>query len=103
MLVPTHLRRDRTLPVITVGLDGVNTHVRKKFKCSICGGTVFIYKDTLHFLLPVDASEGDEDSYTAVDEALTEVECNHYYMDTESGKRTRCRTIYVLMRGRNGQ
>lgn len=99
MLVPTHKRYDRTVPVITVGLDNVNTTQRKKFKCSICGGTVFAYYDTVHFLLPVDVTDQsvDEKFYEA-DNAITETECTHFIKDSD-GRRQRCRTMYILYRG----
>lgn len=102
MLVPTHERRDRTVPVITVGLDGLNIHTRKKFKCSICGGTVFAYYDTVVFLMPVDVTQSpDNEEFAPADGAFDEVECTHYMKD-DSGKRQRCRTIYIISRPDNG-
>lgn len=100
MLVATHKRTDRTVPVITVVLDNINTTQRKKFKCSICGSTVFAYWDTLRILLPVDRTErnDDEEEFYEAENGITEVECTHFIQDP-TGRRSRCRTIYVLDRG----
>lgn len=104
MLVETDSRADRTIPVITVVLDNRNTTQLKKFKCSICGGTVFAYYDTIHMLLPVDidATHGysnEEEFYEPSNSnALTEVECTHFLKDS-SGRRKRCRALYILNRG----
>jgi hypothetical protein len=99
MVVPTHKRDDRTVPVITVILDNLNTSKIKKFKCSVCGGTVFAYYDTLHILLPVDITDNPtEDRFYNSQNALTEVECTHLIKNTE-GLRVRCRTRYLLSRG----
>ena len=97
--MPTHKRTDRTMPVITVVLDNVNTEQRKKFKCSVCGGTVFAYYDTMHILLPVDVTDREADDYFYEPKhAITELECTHFVKDP-SGRRVRCRTIYILNRG----
>lgn len=99
MLVPTHKRTDRTVPVITVVLDNLDTATKKKFKCSICGGTVFAYTDTLQILLPVDVTAREDDEYFyKPKQAVTEVECTHFIKDP-SGRRVRCRTVYILSRG----
>lgn len=100
MVVPTQKREDRSIPVITVGLDNINTHQLKKFKCSVCGGTVFAYYDSIHILLPVDVTDDPsiEEHFFEPQNALTEVECTHLIKDA-SGKRNRCRTRYLLLRG----
>lgn len=97
MVAPTHLRKDGTVPVITIGLDGKNNGILKKFKCSVCGGTVFGYYDTLKFLLPVDAASNDDaEHFYSAPKPLREVECTHRYK-TEAGRSVRCRTIYVIV------
>ena len=99
MLVPTDSRSDGTIPTITLGLDGLDTEHLKKFKCSICGGTVFGYRDTLKFLLPLDVMHLDDRDKFKEAKALDQIECTHF-MFNKAGKRVRCRTLYILLRGK---
>lgn len=98
MLVPTHQRTDNTVPVITLGLDGRTTDKKKKFKCAMCGGTVFAYWDTLRFELPLDF-EGlnDRDLFKSA-QPLDEIECTHWTFNSY-GKRVRCQAHYITLRG----
>lgn len=100
MVVPTHRRTDGTLPVITVGLDGYDTTHLKKFKCSVCGNTVFGYYDSLRFVLPVDMRNNpnaEGELFRSVPKPLDEVKCTNRYR-TEEGRLVRCRTIYLIAR-----
>ncbi len=102
MITPNIDREDNTVATITLVLDGVDTEHWKKAKCFVCGGTVFSYRDSLNFALPVDGSEfyGEEDfNYLTEDEAraLTQVECTHFIRGY--GQRKRCGTVYILLRG----
>jgi hypothetical protein len=97
MLVPTHEREDRTIPVITLGLDGVNTHQEKKAKCFICGNTVFKYRDTLKFAFPIDiVNQQYDEKFGPYENALDEVECTAL-IRTSKGRRA-CRTVYIITR-----
>lgn len=95
MLVPTSLRHDRSVAVITVKLDNENTDQIKKFHCVQCGNVIFAYYDSLTMLVP-----GSEtpDEFVALDNAVNEIECTHRFRDSK-GYYSRCRTVYILNRG----
>lgn len=95
MLVPTSARRDRTVAVITVGLDNVNTAIKKKLHCAICGNVVIAYFDTMHIMVP---GEEDPEKFTQLSNAVNEVECKARVRD-DNGYTNRCRTMYILNRG----
>jgi len=102
MLVPAHLRKDNSIPVITIGLDSNSDGILKKFKCSVCGGTVFGYYDHLKFVLPVDATSEVKSTGTGSElfrtspVPLEEIQCSHRYR--VDGYRVNCHAIYVIMR-----
>lgn len=99
MVVPNQERTDNTRAIITLGLDGTDTHHWKTFKCAVCGYTVFRYKDNLLFELPIDTSAeyGQEEFKKA--QALDMVECTHFVYNPNVRSRQRCQTTYILLRG----
>lgn len=97
MVVPTHERTDNTVAVITLGLDGIDTEHWKKYKCAVCGGTVFSYLDTLTFQLPIDVTHLDDQGRFKNAKAFDEIECTHLLSRVHG--RVRCQTHYILLRG----
>lgn len=94
MIIPTSLRKDSSVAVITVFLDNKNTTELKRFHCSVCGHVVFAYYDSAHVLLPKDGT-GD---LSEQKNAVTEVNCMNRWVDAK-GHTARCKTIYLLNRG----
>ncbi len=101
MIVPNQERTDGSQAVITLGLDGIDRKQWKKFRCAVCGGTVFRYKDNLLFELPVDTSEFhyDDDEEFKQAKALDSIQCTHPVYDPSKGYKKPCNTTYILLRG----
>lgn len=95
MIVPTALRRDRSVATITIKLDNKNTDQLKKFHCVMCGYILFAYYDTLQMLVP---GEETPEEYVELKNAINEIECQQRRRDSK-GYYDRCRTFYILNRG----